>query len=75
MFGKSKKFKCPEENRACGYCEHATLLGDSGTCICDRKGMVKDDGVCRKFSLDLLKLNPRTLKLTDPDENSLLFTD
>lgn len=75
MFGKSKKTPCPEENRMCAYCEQATVLGDSGTCICAHKGVVKDDGFCRKFSFDLLKLKPHTLKLTDTEENSLLFTE
>lgn len=74
MFGKRKK-DCSTENEACAYCEHATLLGDSGTCICDTKGMVHSDGICRKFKLDLLKLNPHVLKLTDTEENSLLFVD
>ncbi len=74
MFFK-KKNDCPPENRVCAYCEHSRPLGDSGTCICDKKGLIRDDGVCRKFSLDLLKLKPRVLKLTDPEENSLLFTD
>ena len=73
MFKKNKS-ECLPENRICAYCEHARPLGDSGTCICDIKGLIKDDGVCRKFSLDLLKLKPHVLKLTDTEENSLLFT-
>lgn len=75
MFGKNKGFKCPEENRICGYCENATLLGNSDVCICQSKGPVKTDGVCRKFRFDFLKLNPHTLKLVDAKEGAILFTD
>lgn len=74
MFGRKKK-ELPEESRACGYCEHATLLGDSGSCICDSKGVVLCDGYCKRFSLDMLKLKPRVLRLTDPEENRLLFEE
>lgn len=72
---KKKINDCPDENRVCAYCEHSVTLGDSGTCICDEKGFIKDDGTCRKFSLDLLKIKPKALKLTDVEENSLLFKD
>ncbi len=57
------KNKCPEENRICAYCEHAELISHSSACICDIKGIVHDDGVCRKFSFDLLKYKPRITKL------------
>lgn len=72
---KRKKNEFPEESRACGYCEHATLLGDSGTCICDGKGIVQCDGFCKSFAPDLLKLKPRVLRLTDPEENKRLFEE
>lgn len=66
----SKK-KCPDENRICAYCERAEVIGDSGACICELKGIVHSDSVCRKFSFDLLKLEPRTVKM--PKGEDLFF--
>jgi len=66
MFNKNKY---PEENRACAYCEKAEVIGDSGACICELKGIVHGDSICRRFSFDLLKYKPRVTKLPLGDMN------
>lgn len=72
MFFKKKKSTCPKENEMCAYCEHAETIGDSGVCICKTKGVVRAKGICGKFRFDLLKLEPRAVKLPD---SSGLFLD
>jgi len=68
MFKRNRIIKpCSEEDRVCALCEHATGIAGSGICVCELKGAVREDGVCKKFSFDLLKLNPRVLKLPETD--------
>lgn len=57
--------------KICAYCQYATLIGDSGACICEKKGAVRTDGHCRRFKEDLLKVKPHlpTLPGFGEDEN------
>ena len=57
--------------KICAYCQYATLIGDSGACICEKKGAVRADGHCRRFKEDLLKVKPHlpTLSGFGEDEN------
>ena len=47
-----------EIEKMCRTCEHAELLVDTDRVLCDRKGIVKADGICRKFVYDILKRVP-----------------
>lgn len=51
-----------EENRICFYCEFSTRISESDVCVCEKYGVVSADNVCKKFSLDLLKVTPRKPK-------------
>ena len=44
--------------KACRMCEHAELLVDENVVLCERKGIVKADGCCRRFIYDTLKRIP-----------------
>lgn len=57
-----------DENKLCLYCEHSTPIMDTDACVCDIKGVVKAEGLCRKFRLDLLKVAPRTPRVFNNDE-------
>ena len=62
--------------RICAYCEHATVLAGSDACVCDKRGVVRANGYCRRFRPDLLKVRPHLPRLPeepdgDPDEFSL----
>lgn len=48
-----------DEECLCLYCEHSTLIMDTDACVCDINGVVKAEGYCKKFKLDLLKIKPR----------------
>ncbi len=54
----------------CAVCEHATVIRESDICICKLNGAVRQDDVCKKFKLDLLKLSPMPKPL--PDEEAFL---
>ena len=43
--------------KSCDYCIHGTAL-DEETVLCIKKGVVKRDGKCRKFSYDPCKRTP-----------------
>ncbi len=53
------KYNPEELEKICAYCEYATVLVDSGVCICQKCGAVRSDGHCRRFRADLLKVTPR----------------
>lgn len=61
MFFK-KKHTEHGENTMCAYCESAENVG-GGVCVCRWKGVVRAESVCKRFKLDLLKLDPRPIKL------------
>ena len=49
--------------RMCAFCEYATSLPtadrEDDHMICEKKGVVHGDYVCRKFRYDLLKRSPK----------------
>ncbi len=55
---KTNHSEAYEEYAMCAYCENASAVV-GGACVCRIKGMVSDTGLCKKFALDLLKINPR----------------
>ena len=57
--------------RICAYYENAVVIKDSNLCICRINGAVGANDTCKKFTLDLLKLDPRTRVL--PDEDTVFF--
>ena len=59
--------------KICAYCQYATLIGDSGACICEKKGAVPADGHCRRFKEDLLKVKPHLPTLPGPGEAENFF--
>lgn len=63
--------KQEKEERRCELCEAARDIADPRHVLCEKKGVVKREYVCRKYCLDLLKLDPTPLKLPgfDPTES------
>lgn len=61
------KHKNNDIERICAYCENAVVIHESDICICREIGAVDARSSCRKFSLDLLKLNPIPKVLPDDD--------
>ena len=55
LFNKKKK---DDQEKMCIYCFHSERIDDSDACVCDICGMVRADGVCKKFKCDLLKVDP-----------------
>lgn len=50
--------------RSCSYCQHGTRLNEDEV-LCIRKGIVRIDRNCRKFSYDPCKRTPLKLKASD----------
>ena len=48
--------ECPT---GCRFCEKAALLDGGQQILCQYKGIVPEDGACRKFAYDPLKRIPR----------------
>ncbi len=44
-------------DKSCINCIHSN--GEFEGCYCLRKGSVDSNGICRRYELDLLKINPR----------------
>ncbi len=61
--------KNSREERRCELCEAAMDIADERHVLCEKKGVVKREHVCRKFSLDLLKLDPTPVKLPGFEES------
>lgn len=55
-----------DEEAICVNCVHAQRLDGSDVCICSLKGAVKADGSCKKFRLDLMKVDPQNGKILAP---------
>ncbi len=53
--------------KICACCENATVIRESDICICKLNGAVRQNDVCKKFKLDLLKLAPVPRPLPDED--------
>lgn len=54
-----------EIERFCTFCEYGTPMpvqnGEEDVVICQKRGPVKADFVCRKFVYDLLKRDPKRI--------------
>ena len=50
--------------RSCTYCIHATRLNDDEV-LCIKKGIVRVDRCCRKFTYDPCKRIPLKMKTSD----------
>ncbi len=55
-----------DEEAICINCVNSKPLEGGDVCICRLCGAVKADGTCKKFRMDLLKIEPKTLKLFAP---------
>ncbi len=65
-----------EMPRFCAFCEHASLLSDENTVLCDKKGVVDAFHRCRKFRYDLLKRKPLAPLMPElPDPSDLLLDE
>ncbi len=65
-----KKADEHEIDKICLYCEHAVILNnDSENVLCNSKGIVSCDYICKRFVYDPLKRTPAPKK--KPDSNPL----
>lgn len=57
------------ENRDCAHCEHSSEISEEDKVLCPWHGVVMRSDSCRRFSLDLLKVEPgsRVLPHLDAD--------
>jgi len=55
-----------EEESICINCVNAMPLDGNDACICSIAGAVRADGSCKKFRLDLLKVQPNMAKIQMP---------
>ncbi len=44
---------------ACEYCSHGTVSPDGKSVLCPKKGVMRCNSSCRKFSYDPLKRQPK----------------
>ena len=58
---KKTKIKDSEIERFCKFCQHSSELSDEDTMLCSKKGIVAADYVCKKFTYDPLKREPKRL--------------
>lgn len=65
---KSMLDKIEELEKICAYCEFATILPNADVCLCKKRGVVRSDGSCRKFRVDLLKVDPMPRRLPETPE-------
>ncbi len=65
----SKKYTEHEIDEICLYCENSIPLMDGDdNVLCSKKGVVKEDHRCRKFSYDPLKRKPAPKKIPLAEE-------
>jgi len=50
-----------ELERFCKFCQHSSELSDEDTMLCSKKGIVSAGFVCKKFTYDPLKREPKRL--------------
>lgn len=50
--------KTEEYEKCCALCEKGTRL-ETGDVLCPKKGVVDGRGHCRRFRLDILKIEPK----------------
>ncbi len=58
---KNTKKSTPEIERFCRFCGNANALEDGDTMLCGKKGIVRADFCCGKFTYDPLKREPTRL--------------
>lgn len=58
---KKKKFDI-SDCEACLYCTASRSIAGDELLLCQHKGLVPEDGKCRRFELDLLAVNPKKLR-------------
>lgn len=58
---KRKDYDKIEIERCCAFCERSASLRDREHVLCSSRGVVSANYICRKFSYDPLKRNPRRL--------------
>lgn len=58
---KKNKENEPELERFCRFCQHSAELADNEKFLCEKKGVVSGEYVCRKFVYDPLKRAPKRL--------------
>ena len=44
----------------CACCEFSSPIEASDACLCKKRGVVRADAACRKFSPDIFKLSPES---------------
>ena len=64
-----KETKTERLERTCAYCEYATLLSGADVCVCKKKGVVRANGICRRFRPDLLKVQPHLPLLPEESDD------
>ena len=62
-----------DEEAICINCVYAQRLDGADACVCLLKGAVKADGSCKKFRLDLLKIDPQNGKNLVPQGKATFF--
>ncbi len=50
-----------EIERFCRFCRHSSELSDGDAVLCSKKGIVSAGFVCKKFTYDPLKREPKRL--------------
>lgn len=63
--------KNKNSENVCALCRFARTIDDSDNVLCTFKGVVKNEGTCRKFKYDFLKHDPGKRQTID----SLEFID
>ena len=60
--------------RACAFCEYGTVIAlpaeEDPDIICEKHGIVRRDHVCRHFSYDLLKREPKKANAEQTDASA-----
>lgn len=57
-----------EENR-CGTCEHGKMNPATDDVLCKFKGIVAQNGICKRYKKNLLSLQPKKKRLLPDDFN------
>ena len=62
-----------DEEAICINCAYAQRLDGADACVCSLRGAVKADGSCKKFRLDLLKIDPQSGQILAPQGKTSFF--
>lgn len=60
-----KRKKETDYTPCCALCDSSSKISDSKDYICSKKGIVNEDGICRKFLYDPLKRIPYKVPAVD----------